>query len=204
MSRRSCLLRRLATLLAAGAAGLMFAGTAAAAPAPVQPSDATGPAALRAAANTPEASAAITALLGAAGIAPAGTEFGITTHQPFAYPAPTLGCGVGGPVTVTVASAQPGPNFPIPPWIERGSLRFQAIPGFVDVPKSSNLSVAWINLGNFQGGVVPLDDNLGGIPTLSKTVKTGNGPVLAALFGGVDYASGKNCFALPTVGRFQA
>lgn len=200
MSRRSRLMRRLAAILASGAAGLVFAGTAAAAPAPV---DNAGPAALLAAADTPEASAAIGALLGAAGITPAA-EFGITVPQPFAYPAPTLGCGVGGPVTVTVASAQSGPNFPIPPWIERGSLRFQAIPGFVDVPKASNLSVAWINLGNLQGGVVPLDDNLGGIPTLSKTVKTGNGPVLAALFGGVDYASGKNCFALPTVGRFDA
>ncbi|KAA0021319.1 hypothetical protein [Antrihabitans cavernicola] len=202
MSRRSRLMRRLAAILASGAAGLVFAGTAAAAPAPAVPAI---PADLLAAANTPEASAAIANLLGAAGIAPAALELGITTPQPFLYPAPTLGCGIGGtPVTVTVASAQAGPNFPIPPWIERGNLRFQAIPGFVDVPKTSDLSVAWINLGTFQGGVTKLDDSLAGIPTLSKTINTGQGTVLAALFGGVGYTSGKNCFALPTVGSFDA
>lgn len=203
MSRRSRLMRRLAAILASGAAGLVFAGTAAAAPAPA-PAPAI-PADLLAAANTPEASAALSGLLGAAGLTPAALELGITTPTPFAYPAPTLGCGIGNaPVTVTVASAQSGPNFPIPPWVERGDLRFQAIPGFVDVPKSSDLSVAWINLGTLQGGVVKLDDNIGGIPTLSKTVKTGEGTVLAALFGGVGYQSGKNCFALPTVGSFDA
>ncbi len=155
-----------------------------------------------AAAQSPQTTDAVLRLLGAA---PAALELGFTTPQSFMYPAPTLGCGVGtAPATVTLALAQSGPNFPIPPWIERGQLRFQALPGHVDVPKSSDLSVAWFNLATFKGGIVKLDDNINGIPTLSKTVPTGSGTVLAAMFGGVSYAGGANCFALPTVGSFTA
>ncbi|MBJ8337667.1 hypothetical protein JGU71_02095 [Antrihabitans sp. YC3-6] len=211
MNRRSRVVRTTSALFVSMAAAVVFTGTAAAAPTPEVAAIPTiaasvleaSPIELQQAAATmgPDAVQAVANLLGVIEI----PDLGITTPQPFIYPAPTLGCGIAGaPATVTVASAQGGPNFPIPPWINKGELRFQAIPGFVDIPKTSNLSVAWINLSTFKGGIVTLDDNLAGIPTLSKTVPTGSGPVLAAMFGGVSYASGANCFALPTVGSFTA
>ncbi|GAA3185676.1 hypothetical protein GCM10020255_082120 [Rhodococcus baikonurensis] len=134
-------------------------------------------------------------------------DIGVTKPQSFMYPAPTVGCGVAGePVTVTLSSAQAGPNFPLPPWVEADHLRFQAIPGYVGIPKTSGLSVAWINIGTFKGGIVPLDEKLPVLdtPLLSKVVDTGDGKVFAALFGNVDYADGKTCIVLPTVGAFDA
>ncbi len=217
MSRRSRYFRSVSVVVAASAAALVFSGTATAEPAPMpvpNPAAELGKAVLgasplqlqmAAAAQSPQATDAVLRLLGSAGAVPAALELGLSAPQSFMYPAPTLGCGVGStPATVTLALAQAGPNFPIPPWIERGQMRFQALPGHVDVPKTSDLSVAWFNLATFKGGIVKLDDNIGGIPTLSKTVPTGQGTVLAAMFGGVTYAGGANCFALPTVGSFTA
>ncbi|MFD4267231.1 hypothetical protein [Rhodococcus sp. NPDC058481] len=156
--------------------------------------------------QSPEALAVLQSILGAAAFGPLGLpEFGVTRPQEFMYPAPTLGCGVGeSPVTVTVASAQAGPNFPIPPFVERGQLRFQALPAHLDLPKQSGLSVVWFNTETFKGGIEPLNDVVLGLPTMSKTVATGGGTVLAALYGDVTYQSGKTCFALPTVGSFTA
>ncbi|WP_305091420.1 hypothetical protein [Prescottella sp. R16] len=134
-----------------------------------------------------------------------GHEVGATTAQDFLFPAPTFGCGPAGePMTVTVANAQAGPNFPVPPWIERGHLRFQAIPAHLEIPQQSNLQVAWFNTATLQGGVVPLADTVLDVPTLSTTVDTGEGTVLAALFGRVSYPSGVTCTALGTVGQFTA
>lgn len=188
---------------------MISAGTAAAEP--VVPE---GIAALiaQAAAISPEASAAVQQLIGTAGADQITTaldlpDIGVTKPQSFMYPAPTVGCGVAGePVTVTLSSAQAGPNFPLPPWVEADHLRFQAIPGYVGIPKTSGLSVAWINVGTFKGGIVPLDEKLPVLdtPLLSKVVDTGDGKVFAALFGNVDYADGKTCIVLPTVGAFDA
>ena len=119
--------------LTAGSA-MISAGTAAAEP--VVPE---GIAALiaQAAAISPEASAAVQQLIGTAGADQITTaldlpDIGVTKPQSFMYPAPTVGCGVAGePVTVTLSSAQAGPNFPLPPWVEADHLRFQAIPGYV-------------------------------------------------------------------------
>ncbi|XVA03825.1 hypothetical protein ACQ86I_09420 [Prescottella equi] len=52
--------------------------------------------------------------------------------------------------------------------------------------------------------MVPLDDSIVNVPTLSKTVETGEGNVLAAMFGQVGYESGVTCTALGTVGQFTA
>lgn len=208
------ILRRIGTLtVSAAAVALVFTGTASAAPAPAPGSDLAGLLA-QAGAQSPEALAALQGILGAAGFLPGLPplpEVGSTKTQNFLYPAPTLGCGVAGnPLTVTVATAQAGPNFPIPPWIERGDLHFQALPGVLGIPKVSGLSVAWFNVNTFKGGIEPLDDALPAlpavppIPTMSKTVTTGEGQVFAALFGSVDYLDGTNCMALPTVGSFAA
>ncbi|SDD40925.1 hypothetical protein [Rhodococcus tukisamuensis] len=202
------ILRRIATLtVSAATATLVFTGTATAAPAPAPGSDLAG-LLTQAGAQSPEGLAALQGILGAAGFLPGLPplpEFGATKTQNFFYPAPTLGCGVAGnPLTVTVATAQAGPNFPIPPWIERGDLRFQALPGVLGIPKTSGLSVAWFNVNTLKGGFEPLDDALMTIPTMSKTVATGEGQVFAALFGSVDYLDGTNCMALPTVGSFTA
>lgn len=202
------ILRRMSVAMVSVAAlALAFAGQAGASPAAVeQPGSA--PAALLAESGmqSPEALAVLQGILGAAALGPLGLpEIGVTKPQDFMYPAPTLGCGVGeSPVTVTVASAQAGPNFPIPPFVERAQLRFQALPAHVDLPKRSGLSVVWFNTDTLKGGIEPLNDVLLGMPTMSKTVATGAGTVLAALYGDVTYQSGKTCFALPTVGSFKA
>ncbi|WP_231496472.1 hypothetical protein [Rhodococcus sp. UNC363MFTsu5.1] len=206
--RLPLILRRMSVAVASAAAlALTVAGQAGASPTAVQPPG-SAPAALLAESGmqSPEALAVLQKILGAAALGPLGLpEFGVTTPQDFMYPAPTLGCGVGEtPVTVTVASAQAGPNFPLPPFIERGQLRFQALPAHVDFPKQSGLSLIWFNTTTFKGGMEPLNDVLLGVPTMSKTVATGAGTVLAALYGDVTYQSGKTCFALPTVGTFTA
>ncbi|MFC7449845.1 hypothetical protein [Rhodococcus daqingensis] len=202
------IVRRLSVAVVSLAAlALPLAGQAGASPAAADPPG-SAPAALLAepGMQSPEALAVLQGILGAAAFGPLGLpELGVTTPQDFMYPAPTLGCGIGeSPVTVTVASAQSGPNFPIPPFIERGQLRFQAIPAHVDLPKQSGLNVIWFNTTTFKGGMEPLNDALLGMPTMSKTVATGAGTVLAALYGDVTYQSGKTCFALPTVGTFTA
>lgn len=229
MSRRARALRCVATTAVAVAAATSFSAIAQAEPAPLpipMPAAAAGvqnavldasPAAKAIVTATPEAlqraalersagaSDAVAALLDKAGMHKASLDVGVTVPQQFLYPAPTLGCAVtNGATTATLSTAQAGPNFPIPPWIESGSLRFQAVPGHIGIPSSSNLTVAWFNTSTLQGGMTALDDNVAGIPTLSKTVVTGHGPVLAAVWGDVGYADGANCSAVPTVGSFTA
>ncbi len=206
---RRWLVRISATVAATAAGAVVFSGVAAAAPAPAAPPSLQGLLG-ELTKNAPQASDLLGGLLGAPGVTEiiegaTGREVGTTTAQDFLFPAPTFGCGVAGnPMTVTVASAQAGPNFPLPPWIERGTLRFQAVPAHLAVPKESDLQVAWFNTTTLKGGVVPLDDAVLNVPTLSKTVDTGEGTVLAALFGQVKYESGTTCTALGTVGQFTA
>lgn len=150
---------------------------------------------------SPEAQQAVIALL--AQTDPTAGDL-VTQIQPFAYPAPTLGCGLGDKgITLTAAEAQAGPS--LLPSIPEGSLRFQAVPAALDVPVTSGLRVAWLNSGTGAYGFDPLDDTveLIGTPTLSKTVETGKGTVIAALFGTVKYLA-STCSILPTVGSFDA
>ncbi|PTR27494.1 hypothetical protein C8K36_104116 [Rhodococcus sp. OK519] len=206
---RRLAVRLTATVAAAAAGAVVFSGVASAAPAPAAPPSLQG--LLGELTKTlPLPQDLLGGLLATPGVTDliegaTGQEVGATTAKDFLFPAPTFGCGVAGnPMTVTVASAQSGPNFPIPPWIERGNLRFQALPAHLDLPKKSDLQVAWFNTTTLEGGVVPLDDTIMNVPTLSKTVATGEGNVLAAMFGQVSYESGTTCTALGTVGQFTA
>ena len=198
--RRSSLLRRASVVVASAAAAVLVgAGTASAEPAP-GPADAVAELQALAAAHSPAAVEAASALADSL-LVP--QDILVTLPETFLYPAPTLGCGVGDlPITFTVATAQPGLN--LLPLIEAGELRFQALPLDIAIPSGSDLTVLWINLSTFQVGSAALDDTLVGVPTFSKTVETGEGPVLAALFGGTSYVGGGECFVLPTVGIFEA
>ncbi|MGC0364112.1 hypothetical protein ABH922_002096 [Rhodococcus sp. 27YEA15] len=217
---------RLRTMLAgavaviAVTAGTVLGGAATAGADPATPTPIVEPVAAddlaalltQAAATSPEAFDAVSHLLARAAADQIAAALdipalGVTVPKPFLYPAPTLGCGVAGnPVTLTVSTAQGGPNFPIPPWVKDNQLRFQAIPGYLGIPESSGLTVAWLNVNTLAGGIVPLDEKLPLLdtPTLSTVVDTGNGKVLAALFGTVDYIGGEKCYVLPTVGAFDS
>ncbi|MDI9913751.1 hypothetical protein [Rhodococcus sp. IEGM 1379] len=208
------LARRIPAALVGGAAvvaltagsTLFGAGTAGAAPLDLNALIA------QAAAISPDATTAIQQLIGTAAVDQINTALGLpasgkTEAQNFMYPAPTLGCGLdGAPATVTLGTAQAGPNFPSIPWVNADQLRFQAIPAYPSIPKTSGLSVAWMNTTTFKGGIVPLDDMIPilNTPLLSKVVDTGDGKVLATMFGNVDYIDGKSCTILPTVGSFDA
>lgn len=207
------LARRIPAALVGGAAvvaltagsALFGAGTAAAAPLDLNALIA------QATAISPDATTAIQQLIGTAAVDQITDALGLpaitkTEAQNFMYPAPTVGCGLDGQMaTVAFSTAQAGPNFPLP-WIKEDQLRFQAIPAYVAIPKTSGLSVAWFNTTTFQGGIVPLDDTIPvlGTPMLSKVVDTGGGKVLASIFGTVEYTDGKSCTVLPTVGSFDA
>ncbi|QNG18799.1 hypothetical protein G4H71_21560 [Rhodococcus triatomae] len=199
--RRSSLLRRASVVVASAAAAVLVgAGTASAAPAP-GPADAVAELQALAAAHSPAAVEAASALADSL-LVP--QDILVTLPETFLYPAPTLGCGVGDlPITFTIATAQPGFNL-APFLIQQGELRFQALPLDIAIPSGSDLTVLWINLSTFQVGSAALDDTALGVPTFSKTVETGEGPVLAALFGGTSYLGGGECFVLPTVGIFEA
>lgn len=205
---RSTIFRRVSILFtSAVAATFVSSGLAAADPAANFGAGANALQA-QAAAVSPAASAAVNHLIGAASLVPQDVlDLGITTPAPFMYPAPTLGCAIAdNPATVTLATAQSGPNFPLPPWVDKGQLRFQALPGHIGIPETSGLSVAWFNLTTFQSGTVSLDEKLPVLdtPLLSKVVDTGEGTVLAAMFGTVDYVGGTTCTVIPTVGSFTA
>ncbi|NMM85585.1 hypothetical protein B2J88_14600 [Rhodococcus sp. SRB_17] len=210
------LARRIPTALVGAAAvvaltagsTMISAGTAGAEPA--APFD-LGALIAQATAISPDATTAIQQLIGKAAVDQITDALGLpaiakTETQNFMYPAPTLGCGLDGQMaTVTLSTAQAGPNFPLPA-IKDDQLRFQALPAYLAIPKTSGLSVAWLNTTTFKSGIVPLDDSIPilGTPMLSKVVDTGNGKVLASIFGKVDYTDGKSCTVLPTVGTFDA
>ncbi|MBF6364532.1 hypothetical protein IU433_10480 [Nocardia puris] len=122
---------------------------------------------------------------------------------PFAYAAPTFGCGTHGPITTIIAAATTGGN--TPDHAENpdpGTLRFSATPAHSGVPLSSGLTVAWVNVNNGRSGIDVLDDTTDhNMPTLSKTVHSGPGTVLASMWGIIGYP-GAHCVMTPTVGMF--
>ncbi|MFI9509324.1 hypothetical protein [Nocardia sp. NPDC052566] len=123
---------------------------------------------------------------------------------PFAYAAPTFGCGSNGPITTIIAAATtlgPAKDEGAPP--TPGTLRFSATPAHSGAPLASGLVVAWVNLNNGASGVDTLDDLTEyGMPSLSKTVNSGPGMVLASMWGIIDYPFA-HCVMTPTVGTFM-
>ncbi|RDI68654.1 hypothetical protein [Nocardia pseudobrasiliensis] len=121
---------------------------------------------------------------------------------PFAYQAPTIGCGDSF-ITLTAASGvsgEPGPNRGIAGG--PGTLRFQATPAVTGFPIASGLTVAWLNVSNGRSGIDPLDDQTDyHLPGLSKTVDTGPGTVVASMWGTINYPTSL-CVMTPTVGMF--
>ncbi|MFC9893969.1 hypothetical protein ACFVMC_09770 [Nocardia sp. NPDC127579] len=122
---------------------------------------------------------------------------------PFAYAAPTFGCGSHGPITTIVAAANAEavalPDAPAP---NPGSLRFSATPAHTGIPLNSGLVVSWLNVNNGRSGLDLLDDRTStGLPSLSRTVDTGPGAVIASMWGAINYPYA-NCVMTPTVGLF--
>ncbi|MET7771267.1 hypothetical protein [Nocardia sp. NPDC005366] len=122
---------------------------------------------------------------------------------PFAYAAPTFGCGSNGPITTIIAAGTTeGPNRSQGVSPEPGNLRFSAAPAHSGAPLNSGLVVAWVNINNGRSGIDTLDDRTEvGLPTLSKTVDAGPGTVLASMWGVINYPFA-NCVMTPTVGTF--
>ncbi|MFI5777832.1 hypothetical protein [Nocardia sp. NPDC051570] len=121
---------------------------------------------------------------------------------PFAYQAPTIGCGDNF-VTLTAASGvsgQPGPARGIAGG--PSTLRFHATPAVTGFPIAAGLTVAWLNVSNGHSGIAPLDDQTDyHLPGLSKTVETGAGTVVASMWGTINYPASL-CVMTPTVGMF--
>ena len=169
MSRMSTI-RRVTAVTAMTAAFFVAGAIAQAEPdATIQPITTPNPfsSMVKKAAGDTEATTAVAQLLGAA-VKPAigveesaGHEFGISMPKSFLYPAPTAGCSIdGSKMGVTLGVAMSGPNFPLPPHLERGHVLFKAVPGFAADPKTSDIQVAWINLSNGKNGFAKLDDDV--------------------------------------------
>ncbi|WP_431952446.1 hypothetical protein [Nocardia lijiangensis] len=122
---------------------------------------------------------------------------------PFAYAAPTFGCGSNGPITTIIAAGTTegiNPHQGANP--EPGTLRFSATPSHPGAPLTSGLVVAWVNVNNGRSGIDALDDMTEfNLPTLSKTVHSGPGTVIASMWGVIGYP-GAHCVMTPTVGTF--
>ncbi|MFC4375333.1 hypothetical protein ACFO5K_14630 [Nocardia halotolerans] len=122
---------------------------------------------------------------------------------PFSYAAPTFGCGSNGPITTIIAAATvegPGPRTETS--LAPGDIRFSASPRHTGVPLASGLNVAWVNVNTGHSGIVGLDDQTEyDLPSLSKTVRSGAGTVVASMWGTIDYP-GARCVMTPTVGTF--
>lgn len=123
---------------------------------------------------------------------------------PFAYAAPTFGCGSNGPITTIIAAATTyGRTAEDAPRPEPGRLRFSATPAHSGMPLNSGLVVAWVNVNNGRSGIDMLDDRTAeGMPTLSRTVESGPGTVIASMWGVIGYP-GAHCVMTPTVGTFS-
>ncbi|MFC3962552.1 hypothetical protein [Nocardia jiangsuensis] len=126
------------------------------------------------------------------------------SFTPFAYAAPTFGCGSNGPITTIIAAGvtdgtqanSAGAD------LHPGQLRFTASPAHSGAPLASGLVVAWVNVNTGVSGMDPLDDHTElNLPTLSKTVNSGPGTVVASMWGIIDYP-GAHCVMTPTVGTF--
>ncbi|GAB2725721.1 hypothetical protein [Nocardia thraciensis] len=120
---------------------------------------------------------------------------------PFWYQAPTFGCGTNFPVSLTAvagAAGVPGPDRGIAG--EYGTVRFQATPNMSGYPVASGLTVSWLNTGNGRSGTAPLDERTDfGTPSLTKTVDSGPGTIIASMWGTIGYP-GATCVMAPTVG----
>ncbi|MFR9751130.1 hypothetical protein ACL02S_08845 [Nocardia sp. 004] len=122
---------------------------------------------------------------------------------PFSYAAPTFGCGSNGPITTIIAAGSTdGAGGPQDLNVQPGTLRFSATPAHPGVALASGLVVAWVNVSTGASAIEPLDDLTEyGLPSLSKTVSSGPGTVLASMWGIIDYPFA-HCVMTPTVGVF--
>ncbi|MFJ1457742.1 hypothetical protein [Nocardia sp. N2S4-5] len=120
---------------------------------------------------------------------------------PFWYQAPTFGCGTNFPISLTAvagAAGVPGPDRGIAG--EYATVRFQATPNMWGYPTASGLTVAWLNTGNGRSGVATLDERTDtGTPSLTKTVDSGPGTIVAGMWGTIGYP-GATCVMAPTIG----
>ncbi|MFI7002972.1 hypothetical protein [Nocardia sp. NPDC050175] len=134
----------------------------------------------------------------------AGLRHVTSAFTPFAYAAPTFGCGSIGPVTTIIAAATTdGVGNSQDLNVAPGTLRFSATPAHTGTPLASGLVVAWVNINNGASGIDPLDDLTEyGLPSLSKTVNSGPGTVIASMWGIIDYPFA-HCLMTPTVGTFM-
>ncbi|GGL08158.1 hypothetical protein [Nocardia jinanensis] len=192
--------RTAATAAALGISATLAFTPAAAAPAPT-PAEAAMRALTERTADQPESRAGVDALGSYADFVAANHINTIGLYTPFIYAAPTFGCGSNGPITTIIAAGTAnGPSANI---IGRpGTLTFHATPGHPGIPQASGLVVAWININNGLSGITMLDDPTEfGTPSLSKTIDSGPGTVLASMWGTIDYP-GALCVMTPTVGMF--
>ncbi|WP_282779435.1 hypothetical protein [Nocardia sp. CC201C] len=128
-------------------------------------------------------------------------KLGNVAFAPFAYMAPTIGCGTTMPLSLTAASAIAG-GTPDSLGAAPGTIRFQAVAQHSGMPLASGLSVVWLNVNNGRSGINMLDDvSEYNLPSLSKTVDSGPGNIIASLWGTIDYP-GARCVVTPSVGLF--
>lgn len=140
-----------------------------------------------------------------------------TEKNKFWLPAPVVGCGIGDlPVTGSLATIQPGPNYGAGPLIGKSNLIQPYIPSghaffhlftinekLAPTVEGTSVKVAWLNLRTFHGGINELSDTVLGAGINAQTsalVNTGDGPVIAAIAGKVSYPGNETCTVLPTVG----
>ena len=205
-------LAAVAACIGLGTATAVGTGTAAPAPSPATPTHSPATPAhspmdtaidhLDAAAGTNAAAkAAVTKLTETARLLTASKLDHIAgAFQPFFFSAPTFGCP-GNPVSLTIASGEAGGNG-VSNGLNGGygTVRYQATPSAAGYPIGSGLNVAWLNTGNGRSGITPLNDlTQYKLPSLSKTVATGPGTVISAMWGTVNYPGG-TCVMMPTVG----
>ncbi|MEV6555442.1 hypothetical protein AB0M22_06990 [Nocardia sp. NPDC051756] len=191
------------TALGIGAA-LTMGGTAGADPEP-SPLDAALTYLTETAGPDPTAQAGVGALTQYTKLADvAGLRHVTSAFTPFAYAAPTFGCGSIGPVTTIIAAATTdGVGNSQDLNVAPGELRFSATPAHTGTPLASGLVVAWVNINNGASGIDSLDDITEyGLPSLSKTVRSGPGTVIASMWGIIDYPFA-HCLMTPTVGTFM-
>lgn len=145
----------------------------------------------------------------------------VTEKKDFWLPALVPSCGVEGSLATTAkATVQPGPNYGAGPIFGNGNLAAPYIPSghafyhlftrdirLAPVVDGTDVTVMWFNLTERKGGSAKLDDSVLGLginSQTSKLVETGEGAVVAVIYGTVRYAgNGNSCTVLPTIGSVQ-